>query len=196
MLKFAAPLFAVVIALLVIIALQPAEPPSVPAGTVLLRDATVALYPRADEGAVWYFASPDVVYDPDSGMSTLNDLSDGRRTVRGETDFTLDSERLVIDADDNLRGELIFAELQATGECLSMLAAEGEEIVVDQRAGVFRVPEMRIDGPSWGTGSQWQRVTASFDLSDFTAGGPGTATVNEFLAGGTGGNTRSTPCDT
>ena len=195
MLKFAAPLFVVVIALLVIIALQPAEPPSVPAGTVLLRDATVALYPRADAEAVWRFASPQVDYSPDSSTSLLRSLSDGRRMVDGETDFTLAADELLIDSSDNLRSERLTVNLLQSGECLTMLADGSDQVVIDQGSGLFRVPQLHIAGPAWGSDNSWQRVEASFDLEEFSAGGPGTLTVNEFLAGSGQDDPRRTACE-
>lgn len=196
MLRTALLLFTAVILLLVALALQPPRPVEVPDSRVLLRDTQVALYPRADPEAAWYFASPHVDYSPDSGESVLHALSDGRRTVGGETDFTLAAETLTIDQSENLRGDLILARLERTGECLTMLASGPDPVLIDQGAGRFMVPLMRIDGPSWGSDNQWQRVQASFDLVQFTAGGPGTATVNEFLADARAAEPGSTPCDT
>src|SRR5690606_14598243 len=123
---------------------------------VLLRDATVVLYPQADSEAVWHFASPEVDYSPDLGTSVLHDLSDGRRTVAGKTDFTLQAERLLIDRDENLEGELLLAHLLSTDECLTMLAANGTPVRINQAAGEFAVPLLHIEGPAWGSNNEWQ----------------------------------------
>ncbi len=195
MLKVAVWLFLGVVAVLVALSLQPPAPTKLPPTTVELRQADVTLYPRADPDAVWHFASPVVHFDPGTSQSELLSLTDGRRTLDGETDFTVMSDRLIIDRNDNLLAERLLAELASTGECLTMLADDGTDVVIDQALGRFRVPLMRIDGPSWGSDNQWQLVDASFDLTEFTAGGPGTVTVNEFTAGMAPAN-GSTPCDT
>lgn len=189
-------LFVAVITLLALLTLLPEERADLPDTAVVLHDTAVILYPQADSEAIWYFSSPHVSYDPDSGASTLQDLGDGRRTVAGETDFTLLSERLLIDRNDNLRGDLIHALLAGTGECLTM-AADGEtQVVVNQETGRFEVPVMQIDGPSWGSDNRWERVSASFSLESFTAGGPGTNTVNEFMVkSGNNQESRRTLCD-
>lgn len=195
MLRISLLLFFGVIALLVGLALRPETRRELPDSAVQLHDTTVTLYPQADSEAIWHFASPDVSYDPDSGVSTLHDLSDGRRTVDGATDFTLQTDELVIDRDDNLRGNLIHALLERTGECLTMAGDSGQPVVINQRQGRFEVPVMRIDGPSWGSENQWERVDASFDLESFSAGGPGTNTVNEFMVNSGASGIRRTLCD-
>lgn len=183
MLRGAIWLFAFVLAGLVVLSLQPVGQAALPDGNVLLRDADVVLYPRADEGAVWLFSSPEVSYSPASGRSVLKQLSDGRRTIDGATDFRLAADELLIDRDDNLSGDLVTVRLEQTGECLTMLSDGVTPVVIEQGTGLFRVPLLDIQGPAWGSDNRWQRVTASFDLEEFTAGGPGTVTVNEFLAG-------------
>lgn len=183
MLRGAIWLFALVIAGLVLLSLQPAGQAVLPDANVLLRDADVVLYPRADEGAVWLFHSPVVSYSPASGRSVLQKLSDGRRTVGGETDFRLAADELLIDRDDNLSGDQLTVRLERTGECLTMLSDGTTPVVIEQGTGLFRVPLLDIQGPAWGSDNRWQRVTVSFDLEEFSAGGPGTVTINEFLAG-------------
>lgn len=175
-------LFGVVLLALIVLSLRPDTRPEVPESTVFLRDASVVLYPRADSEAVWHFASPEVDYSPDRGTSVLHNLSDGRRVVDGETDFTLQADELLIDQDDNLRGDLLYAHLLRTDECLTMLADGASQVLIDQSQGLFEVPLLRIEGPAWGDDNEWQRVRATFDLEEFSAGGPGTVTVNEFLA--------------
>jgi hypothetical protein len=189
-------LFFGVIALLTALAFLPETRRELPDSAVILRDTSVTLHPQADSEAVWYFASPEVAYAPEQGVSTLYNLTDGRRTVNGTTDFTLQSDELVIDRDDNLRGDLIHALLQRTGECLTMAGSTSQPVVINQRQGRFEVPVMQIDGPSWGSENRWERVSASFDLESFTAGGPGTNTVNEFMVNsGENSGIRRTLCD-
>src|SRR5690554_1389158 len=183
MLKGVLWLFGAIVLLLVALSLRPNNRADLPDANVRLLDATVVLYPRADPEAVWHFASPEVDYSPDAGTSVLRNLSDGRRVVAGETDFTLHADELLIDGNDNLQGDQVLAHLLRTDECLTMLSADGSPVLIDQSQGRFEVPLLHIDGPAWGSDNQWQRVSASFDLEDFTAGGPGTVTVNEFLAG-------------
>lgn len=183
MLRAALLIFAGVLVLLAVLALQPGTPVVIPDSGIGLREVSVRLHPRADAEAVWYFAAPEAVYTPGSGSSVLKELSDGRRTVDGLTDFTLAAEELLIDSRDNLEGDRLLVSLEATGECLTMLAAGGERVVIDQAEGRFRVPLLHIAGPSWGSDNSWQKVSASFDLEDFSAGGPGTSTVTEFFAG-------------
>lgn len=183
MLRAVLVIFAGVLALLLVLALQPGEPAAIPDSDMLLRDVAVSLHPRADAEAVWHFAAPAAEYSPDSGVSVLRELSDGRRTVAGETDFTVAAGELLIDSRDNLKGERLLVNLVNTGECLTMLAADDDSVVIDQAEGRFRVPLLHIAGPSWGSDNSWQKVDASFDLEEFSAGGPGTVTVNEFFAG-------------
>lgn len=196
MLRFSLFLFFGVVTLLALLTLLPEERAALPDTAVVLHDAAVTLYPQADSEAIWHFASPRISYDPDSGVSTLQDLSDGRRTVAGETDFTLISEQLVIDRNDNLRGDLIHALLASTKECLTMAADSESQVVINQDTGRFEVPVMQIDGPSWGSDNRWERVSASFSLESFTAGGPGTNTVNEFMVKSENNpESRKTLCD-
>ena len=188
-------LFAVTLILLVALTLLPEESQVMPDEQVRLHDARVVLYPRADTEAIWYFGSPEVSYSPADGTAMLTDLSDGRRTVAGETDFTLHASALLIDASDNLSGEQLTVHLLQNDECLLMLAQGGEDVVINQDEGLFLVPLLHIEGAAWGNDNQWQRVRASFDLEQFSAGGPGTVTVNEFLAGDGHSDVRRTACD-
>lgn len=188
-------LFAVTLLLLVALTLLPEETQVLPDEQVRLHGARVVLYPRADTEAIWYFGSPEVGYSPADGTAMLTDLSDGRRTVAGETDFTLHASELLIDASDNLSGEQLTVHLLQNDECLLMLAQGGEEVVINQDEGLFLVPLLHIEGAAWGNDNQWQRVRASFDLEQFSAGGPGTVTVNEFLAGEGQSDLRRTACD-
>lgn len=188
-------LFAATLLLLIGLTLLPDERPPLPDEQVELYDANVILYPRADAEASWRFASPAVRYSPATGEAVLTDLQDGRRLLGEETDFTLQAEELLIDSGDNLSGEQLLVHLLANDECLLMQADAGEQVVVSQDEGLFLVPLLHIEGSAWGSNNQWQRVRASFDLEQFTAGGPGTFTVNEFLAGDDTSDLRRTACD-
>src|SRR5690554_1908639 len=139
-------LFAATLLILVALTLLPDDRPAVPAEQVELNDVTVVLYPRSDADAVWYFGSPSVHYSPGSRESVLKDLHDGRRTVGGETDFTLRAPELLIDASDNLAGEQLTVHLLQNDECLLMLAEGDENVVISQEEGQFIVPLLHIEG--------------------------------------------------
>lgn len=184
---------ALVVGLLIVLSLMPERARPIPESTIELSGAEVVLYPEADPEAVWTFASPAVSYEPDSRQTTLNDVRDGARIEGGEVDFTVASEQLTIDRNDNLRGERIVAFLVESEDCLVMSAENGVPVVIDQDEGRFEVPSMRITGPTWGDGTRFPRVRASFDLTTFEAGGPGTSVVTELLT--ERDDTRSSPCE-
>ena len=188
-------LLAVTVAVLVVVALLPEREASLPPATVTLASASVALYPQADPEATWYFSAPRATYDPDSGSSTLLEISDGRRVVDEEVDFTVASERLTINRNDDIEGELVFAYLVGTGECLTMRGSSDAPVLIDQGEGVFQVPVLEISGPSWGEGTRLERMRVSFDLEEFEAGGPGTSTTAVFRVGESDEELRSTVCD-
>lgn len=196
MFRLAVVLFVAVVALLLALALQPSRERQLPPGDIVLEGASVVLYPQSDPEAVWRFEAPRVSYAPETGETTLLAIRDGRRDVAGETDFTVQSERLVIDRRDDLSGELVYAHLLDSGDCLTMRADGGTPVIIDQADGLFLVPQMQIEGDAWGSDNSWQRVRASFDLQTFEAGGMGTTTTNEFRVGADDGDpARSTLCD-
>lgn len=184
---------ALVVGLLVLLSLTPERVRPIPESTISLSGADVILYPEADPDAVWTFASPTVTYDPDSRRTTLRDVNDGARTENGELDFTVASDELVIDRNDNLSGERIVAFLVESEDCLVMTSVDGVPVIIDQDEGRFEVPDMRITGPTWGDGTRYPRVRASFDLTTFEAGGAGTRVVTELLT--ERDDTRSSPCE-
>lgn len=196
MLKFALLLFAVTITVLVVLALLPERRAALPDQQIKLDDAQVTLYPQADAEAVWRFEAPRAEYDPEEGQSVLFDIDDGRREVAGEVDFTVASERLTINRQDDILGELIFAYLVETEECLTMHGSSDSPVIIDQQDGKFRVPVMEISGPAWGDETRLERMIVSFDLTDFEGGGPGTSTVAEFRVGQSEENRRRTICET
>ena len=168
------------VALLVALALQDASRPPVPEAAIVLRETSVTLYPREDPGAVWFFSTPTVEYLPERQESILHALSDGRRTLDGETDFTLDSDRITIDSNDNIRGEAMHAHLVEDEIDLHMEGKGGRLVLIDQRQARFEVPRAEMSGPDLGE-SVFEDMRISFDFTDFEAGGPGTVGYSEFI---------------
>lgn len=192
MLKTALLLFAATITVLAVLALLPEREQVIPDQRIVLSDARVTLYPEADEQAVWHFAAPEASYDPEQGESTLYRIDDGRREVNGAVDFTVASEQLNITRRDDIEGELIFASLVETGECLTMMGSQAEPVLIDQRRGMFDVPVMEISGPYQ---AHLEQVIVSFDLENFEGGGTGTTTSAEFRVGESDEVRRRTVCD-
>ncbi len=181
-------LVAVIVAL-VVLALLPQHPRAVPNATIALHDATVALYPQADPKAVWSFKAPDVQYDPDKQDTTLRDIQDGRRVVNGKTDFTLASNRIVIDSNDNLHGEHIQAHLVSEDVNLDMVGAHGRQVLINQRSGKFEVPRVTVTDPDKNT-IVFEDMRIGFDFTTFQAGGPGTVGYGEFVVSSPGKESR------
>src|SRR5690606_35711768 len=168
------------VALLVALALQDAAQVEVPDAAIVLSDTTVSLYPREDPEAVWYFSAPRVEYLPERQETTLFDLSDGRRTVDGETDFTLDSDLVTIDSTDNIRGAEMHAHLVEDEIDLEMESKGDRQVLIDQRRARFEVPRATMSGPDLGE-SVFEDMRISFDFTQFEAGGPGTVGYAEFI---------------
>ncbi len=179
MLRIALVVLVVVVALLLVVSLLPQRSRALPDATIDLNSVRVALYPQADAQAVWTFDAPQVRYDPDSQETTLLRLSDGRREVRGETDFTLASDRIVIDGNDNLRGDHIQAHLVAEDVDLDMVAKGDREVLINQSTGRFEVPRVTVSGEDLGR-SVFEDMRIGFDFTTFEAGGPGTVGYGEF----------------
>lgn len=187
MLRLALLAFAVLVALLVLLAVLPSREGVVPGGAVELQDVEVTLYPRSDPDAVWHFATPTAEYMPSTQEATLHAVEDGRRTVAGETDFTLHSERVTIDRSENLRGDEIRAHLVEDDLDLLMQARAGRQVLIDQRAGRFEVPRATMWGPDMGE-SVFEDMRISFDFTDFESGGPGTVGYAQFMVDVNGEN--------
>ncbi|MFA5551279.1 MAG: hypothetical protein WDA03_06630 [Trueperaceae bacterium] len=180
MLRLALIPFAVVVALLVLLAVLPSAATVVPSAAVELQDVAVTLYPRSDPEAVWHFATPRADYVPASQEATLHSVEDGRRTVAGETDFTLHSQRVTIDRSENLRGDEMRAHLVEDELDLVMLSRAGRQVLIDQRNGRFEVPRAIMSGPDLGE-SVFEDMRISFDFTDFESGGPGTVGYAQFM---------------
>lgn len=168
-----------VIVLLIFAALLPGRQRSVPAATIKLAEAEVTLYPQADPEAVWYFSANEVNYDPDSRETTLFELSDGKRTVGGETDFTIRSQQLTINSEEDLIGEQMLIHLLEANWDLTMQAREGEMVRIDQREGKFYVPVLDYTGDGLGQ-NHAENVSMNFDLTDFVASCQGASCYNQF----------------
>lgn len=180
MLRYALIVMTAVLGLLAFVALQPRGGVVVPDAVIVLHDTSVTLYPQADPQAVWRFSAPTVEYVPDSQESTLLGIDDGRRTVGGETDFTLASQRVTIDRNDNIRGNSMHAHLVEDEIDLYMEERNGRLVLIDQRAGRFEVPRATMNGPDLGD-SVFEDMKISFDFTDFESGGPGTVGYSEFI---------------
>ena len=157
-----------VVATLVVLALLPQRERVVPGEDIVLEDAQVTLYPQADPEAVWHFRSRQVDYNPTSRESVLYSLEDSERVVGGETDFTLQSDEVTIDAQDNLRGEQIFAHLIEAEWDLNMQGRDDNLVLIDQQRGKFFVPVLDYVGKGVRE-NHGENVSMNFDLTDFQA---------------------------
>lgn len=182
-LRVALVVLAVVVVGLLVISRLPQRQRAVPDANIALSDARVMLYPQADPEAVWTFAAPTVTYDPDASETTLLRISDGRREVRDVTDFTLTSDRIVIDANDDIRGGRIEAHLVDEDVDLDMQRRGTREVLIDQSSGQFQVPRVTITDSS-GTHSVFEDMRISFDFTTFESGGPGTVGYGQFAIDG------------
>lgn len=168
----------VTVVLLVVLSLFPARTRPVPGGTIVLSGAQVTLYPQADPAAVWNFAAERVDYEPDTGETVLRDIGDAARTVGGEVDFTLASERITIDAQENLRGQRIEVYIPDADWTLDMRNKPGTPVLIDQQQGRFSAPFLDISGPNYE--SRAGEAGIDFDLKNFVSGGEGTQNSDSF----------------
>lgn len=179
MIKWASLALGLVLLALLALALGPRAERAEVRDEILLSDAVVRLYPASDPEATWRFEAPVVSYDPGTGETTLERIEDGERRVGGEVDFTLTSRRLVIGRDDDLRSRRMDVHLVEDDLDVEMEGAGDRLVRVDQAAGRFEVPRIRIFGEDFGE-SRYQDMRVSFDFTDFQAGGPGTVGYSEF----------------
>lgn len=180
MFRFALFALASTIAVLVGLSLVPQPERRVPGGTIKLSGATLTLYPQADPKAIWHFAAERVDYEPEIGETTLHTIDDAERTVGGETDFTLTSERITIDAQENLRGDAIEVYIPDVQWTLDMQTEEGNPVVIDQTQGRFNAPSYAISDKAGKTESYGQNMSMNFDLTDMRTGGTGTKNSDTF----------------
>ncbi|HEX7022453.1 MAG TPA: hypothetical protein VF171_06310 [Trueperaceae bacterium] len=179
MLRVALIVFCAVLALLAALSLVPRRERVVPEATLRLEDARVTLYPEADPEAVWHFGADRVEYQPRSRETTLFGIEDGERVVAGETDFTIASEQLTIDRQDDLLGEDVYVHLVEADWDLHMRAAGGQEVRIAQREGKFYVPVLDYTGAGLGQ-NHAVNVSMKFDLTDYSAECEGASCYNEF----------------
>lgn len=163
---------------LVGLALVPPRERAVPAGTVELTGARVTLYPQADPDAVWHFGASRVDYEPDTGETTLYTIRDAERSVAGETDFTLESEEVVIDAQENLLGDELEVYIPDVDWVLDMRGGGGVQVLIDQMRGRFEAPLLDITGPDISSSSE--NAGMNFDLTGFESGGENTRNRDSF----------------
>jgi hypothetical protein len=163
------------------LSLLPDRRPDLPDATIDLRNARVVLLPEADPEAIWTFSAPLARFDPERDTTELLGVEDGQRTVAGVVDFTLRSERLIIDRRDDLIGERIDAYLIADGWDVLMEGRAGRQVLVRQETGRFEAPHVEMSGEGIGE-SIYQDMRISFDFTDFQAGGPGTVGTSAFVA--------------
>ncbi len=180
MLRLALIALVLVVGALAALTMVPARRATVPEALISLSGARVALYPQADPEAVWRFSAPSVSYNPNRRETTLVDITDGRRMVNDLTDFTLASERIVIDRSDNLRGETIQAHLVEDEIDLLMQSRGERTVLINQSSARFEVPRATMTGPDMGE-SVFEDMRISFDFTEFEAGGPGTVGYAEFI---------------
>ena len=100
------------------------------------------------------------------------------RTVGGETDFTLASEQITIDAQENLRGQRINVYIPDADWTLDMRGRNGNQVLIDQQQGRFTAPFLDISGPD--IDSSAEDAGMDFDLKNFVSGGEGTQNSDSF----------------
>ena len=179
MIRFVVIALFVVLAALVALSLAPRPERTEPVETIELASTQVRLFPGSDPEAVWRFSAPSATYDPARRETTLREIRDGERRVGDEIDFTLAAERLTIGRDDDLRSESMDVHLVADDLDVEMRGVDGRLVQVDQQAGRFEVPRIRIFGEDFGE-SRYEEMSISFDFTDFQAGGPDTIGYSEF----------------
>lgn len=173
--------FIVVIALLIGLALLPEKVTVNPDEDIQLAQSRMTLYPEQDAEAIWRFAADTIRYNPVSRESTLYDLSDGARWLDGAIDFTLDSDEMVIDSQDNIRSDAILVHITDLNWDLYMTARDERPVRIDQNLGKFYAPRYTATGEGLGGENIEENVSLNFDLTEFMAGGPGTVGKNSFV---------------
>ena len=194
MFRIALVVFVAVAVGLILLARLPGGQREVPEESILLSNVDLTLFPQADPAATWSFSAPQVVYEPSRRETTLVDLDVGERMEDGQVDLQLAASSVTIDAREDLRADRMYALLSGSGECLTMIGAPSDPVLVDQAQGRFVIPVLELQGEGFGGENRWESVRTSFDLETFEAGGAGTRTVNEFETGDSGA-VRRTSCD-
>ena len=165
--------FSLIVLLLLALSITPKKNRVIPQSIVELNSARLTLYPRADPEATWNFQAGQILYEPESRESTLINLEDGERIVADEVDFTLQSERMTIDGNDDLYGKQVSVHINDANWDLNMQAYKGRDVLIDQNRGKFEVPLLFYSGSGLEE-SRDENVRMNFNLTNFEAGGLGT----------------------
>ena len=107
-------------------------------------------------------------------------IADAARTVGGKTDFTLASERLTIDTQEDIRGEQIEVYVPDVRWTLDMRTLEGRPVLLDQQQGRFDAPAIEITDGDGQNVSTSRNLSMNFDLTDVRTGGEGTQNNDSF----------------
>lgn len=161
MLKYSYAALGALLVFAVVVALLP-EPPGVSAQSgVTLRGVSLRLYPAQDTRAEWRFRAPSITFDPLSGETDIERPEVGQRIVNGKVDTTISTDKLIIDANDNLRTQR--ADLYVPAQCVTVKLTGTPEkpVVIDQQSG-FSGPQASVVYPdvTFTAGP----AQASFDL--------------------------------
>ena len=100
--------------------------------------------------------------------------------VIGETDFTLKSERLTIDTQEDIRGEQLEVYVPDVRWTLDMRALGGRPVLLDQQQGRFDAPAIEITDEDGQNVSTSRNLSMNFDLTDVQTGGEGTQNNDSF----------------
>jgi hypothetical protein len=177
-LRLAFIIFAAFVVVLLGLSLLPERAREIPDSAIRLQSTTLTLYPQSDPEAVWRFASPDVLYQPESRETTLRNLNNGERIKNGELDFTVSAEALTIGADDNIRSNALEVHLIEADWFMTMEARAERQVLIDQGGATFEIPRVAIRGE--GIDGVYENMFISFDLTNFTSGGEGTVGYSTF----------------
>lgn len=181
MLRLAISAFVLIVAVLVVLSLLPEKEIVNPDDDVQLYNSRMTLYPQQDPAAIWRFAADTVSYNPVSRESTLFDLSEGARWLDDAIDFSLASEEMVIDNEDNIRSDAMLIHITDMDWDLHMTAKDARPVYISQSEGKFYAPRYTASGEGLGAENIEENVSLNFDLTEFVAGGPGTVGINSFV---------------
>lgn len=148
----------------------PASPSTRRSG-VTLQGVQLRLYPAQDPKAEWRFSAAQIDVDPEKGETALDQLGQGERWVQPATgalkqDMRIKANKLVIDAQDNLRAQQ--AELYTIADCSTFtLSALGDQQVLINQQGGYSAPRGSINSPIQN--GAFRNISANFDFTKFQA---------------------------
>ncbi len=169
---------------LFLLSLLPKKIKAIPDEAIKLANAKLILYPQEDEEAVWNFESPKVEYKADNRETVLYDIKNAARRVKGEVDFSIESDKVVIASDDNIWGDHIKAHIVGEKDdpeddyWLDMSSKNGRQVLINQRSAEFEIPHVKIIGE--GSEQVFEDFFIDFALENFRAGGEGTVGYASF----------------